>query len=78
MPPALWPERRYVWVESPAVPMKAAPQYKTPPQHHAALLPDRGIHVAVEGVREVLRVRRWGGYPAWSALASEMTMEDRT
>ena len=45
-------------VESPAVPMKAAPQYKAPPQHPAALLPDRGIHVAVEGVREVLRVRR--------------------
>ena len=49
--------------ESLAVPMKPAP------------VPDRGIHVAVEGIREVLRVGRPGGYPAWSALAAQMMME---
>ena len=52
---------------------KAPPQ--VPPQ---APVPERGLGLAVAHLRVVLEEGRRGGWPAWSTLAAELTMEDRT
>ena len=55
---------------------KAPPQM--PPQRAAAPVPERGLGLAVAHLRVVLEEGRRGGWPAWSVLAAELTMEDRT
>ena len=55
---------------------KAPPQM--PPQPAAAPVPERGLGLAVAHLRVVLEEGRRGGWPAWSTLAAELTMEDRT
>ena len=55
---------------------KAPPQM--PPPRAAAPVPARGLGLAVAHLRVVLEEGRRGGWPAWSTLAAELTMEDRT
>ena len=63
------------------IPVKAAPrpqpQPKAPPQAVPTVPPQDGANEAVAAFRQVLAEGHRRGYPAWKALASTMTAEDR-
>ncbi|OLP91092.1 hypothetical protein AK812_SmicGene27261 [Symbiodinium microadriaticum] len=58
-------------------PPQVPPQTKAPPPQPPAV-PESGLPLAVANLRCVLEAAHAGGWPAWKALAEEMTIADRT